>query len=73
MRSSRGNLKDIERGDKLANPVAIFDELSSQDWSFTDSDTQVSTHNLHPYPAKFIPQIPAKVINRTFTAGRPSM
>ena len=69
MRSSLGNLKDIERGDKLANPVAIFDELSSQDWSFTDSDTQVSTHNLHPYPAKFIPQIPAKVINRLSLPG----
>ena len=62
MRSSGSNIQDIERADSLTDPIGKFNELSSQDWSFTDSDTQVSTHNLHPYPAKFIPQIPANVI-----------
>lgn len=33
-----------------------------QDWNFSDADTEEHLHNLHPYPAKFIPQIPRRAI-----------
>jgi len=36
--------------------------LAGRDWNFHDVDTQEHLHTLHPYPAKFIPQIPRKAI-----------
>ncbi len=33
------------------------------DWSFTAEDTAYFSHDIHPYPAKFPPQIPAQVIS----------
>jgi len=36
--------------------------LESQDWSFHDEPTDSLTHGMHPYPAKFPPQIPARLI-----------
>ncbi|MER8798280.1 DNA methyltransferase [Mesorhizobium sp. M0984] len=46
----------------LSNPSAVLHALKAQDWSFTNDDTGYLTHDLHPYPAKFIPQIPAHLI-----------
>jgi DNA modification methylase len=40
-------------------PALIAD---GQEWNFHDSDTGEHLHGLHPYPAKFIPQIPRKAI-----------
>lgn len=36
--------------------------LDSIDWAFGDDDTGYLAHDIHPYPAKFIPQIPAHLI-----------
>lgn len=36
--------------------------LEEQDWSFHDEPTSSLTHGIHPYPAKFPPQIPARLI-----------
>ena len=36
--------------------------LCRLDWSFDSDCTNYSTHGLHPYPAKFIPQIPKTLI-----------
>ncbi|EPJ3658191.1 MULTISPECIES: DNA methyltransferase [Acinetobacter] len=36
--------------------------LASMDWAFTDEATSIYTHDIHPYPAKFIPQIPNRLI-----------
>jgi len=36
--------------------------LNSIDWSFTQDNTSYLGHDLHPYPAKFIPQIPSNLI-----------
>lgn len=45
----------------------LFDEaiahLKAVNWSFTDDNTQFLGHDLHPYPAKFIPQIPGTLIS----------
>lgn len=37
--------------------------LSEMDWSFTEDETAFLTHDIHPYPAKFIPQIPGHLIS----------
>jgi hypothetical protein len=37
--------------------------LHSTDWNFTSSDKADSVHGIHPYPAKFIPEIPAALID----------
>ncbi len=39
--------------------MEILDEI---DWSFRGCKTQYFTHTFHPYPARFIPQIPATFI-----------
>jgi excisionase family DNA binding protein len=36
--------------------------LEGQDWSFHSETTNSLTHGIHPYPAKFPPQIPARLI-----------
>jgi DNA methylase len=39
------------------------------DFDFTDSKTTYLTHGLHPYPAKFIPQIPDTLIRELSSEG----
>lgn len=41
----------------------VFDELRRIDWAFTEDDTSFLAHDVHPYPAKFIPQIPGNLIS----------
>lgn len=45
------------------DPSIVLEHLQQQDWAFTSDDTRYLTHDLHPYPAKFIPQIPARLIS----------
>jgi site-specific DNA-methyltransferase (cytosine-N4-specific) len=40
----------------------IIRNIVSQDWNFTDYINGKGLYNLHPYPAKFISQIPRKII-----------
>lgn len=42
--------------------VAPLARLRSLDWDFVEAKTDYLTHGLHPYPAKFIPQIPNALI-----------
>jgi site-specific DNA-methyltransferase (cytosine-N4-specific) len=37
-------------------------KLASVSWDFTDAKTGDGPHSIHPYPAKFIPQIPRHLI-----------
>jgi len=37
-----------------------LEQLARTDWTF--ADTQQHAHSLHPYPAKFIPQVPRTLI-----------
>ena len=37
--------------------------LESIDWNFADSVNNSGVHAIHPYPAKFIPQIPRQLID----------
>lgn len=37
--------------------------LAEIDWSFPDSDKTSSLHSIHPYPARFVPELPRKLIS----------
>ncbi len=50
----------------VASPVA---RLSQLDWDFAEANTGYLTHALHPYPAKFIPQIPNTLIQELSSVG----
>ncbi|MBM3156911.1 MAG: hypothetical protein FJ004_06465 [Chloroflexi bacterium] len=43
--------------------------LRQLDWDFAEAKTSYLTHNLHPYPAKFIPQIPNALIQELSSVG----
>jgi DNA modification methylase len=47
----------------LAPVKEVFEHLSAKDWAFSEADTRFMGHDLHPYPAKFIPQIPGSLIS----------
>jgi hypothetical protein len=44
-------------------------KLRAIDWDFKDAKTNYLTHGLHPYPAKFIPQIPNALIQELSSVG----
>lgn len=44
-------------------------KLKRIDWTFVDAKTNYLTHGIHPYPAKFIPQIPNALIQELSTVG----
>src|SRR5438094_711894 len=41
---------------------AVATKLRSVSWDFADARTGGGLHGIHPYPAKFIPQIPRTLI-----------
>jgi len=43
--------------------------LQKIEWDFSDAHTSYLTHSLHPYPAKFIPQIPNALIQELSSVG----
>ncbi len=53
----------------LRDPTEAFAVLRQLDWSFVDDETQFLAHDIHPYPAKFIPQIPGNLISRLSARG----
>lgn len=46
-----------------------YDFLSKTDWDFEGAKTNYLTHRIHPYPAKFIPQIPNSLIQELSSVG----
>ena len=49
--------------------AAAIARLEAIDWDFIGAQTGYLTHNLHPYPAKFIPQIPNALIQELSAVG----
>src|SRR5207248_9064686 len=43
--------------------------LNAIDWDFSNAKTIFLTHGLHPYPAKYIPQIPNALIQELSSVG----
>ena len=62
-------VREVAHPSDLQNPASVIATLDALDWSFTNDDTRYLTHDLHPYPAKFIPQIPAHLIARLSVRG----
>ena len=54
--------------DELRRTDRVASDLAAVDWAFAN-DTRFLTHDLHPYPSKFIPQIPGHVIARLSLRG----
>ena len=48
---------------------AAIKRLARLDWDFATANTQFLTHCLHPYAAKFIPQIPNVLIQELSSVG----
>lgn len=46
-----------------------FKALNDIDWDFENAKTNYLTHRIHPYPAKFIPQIPNALIQELSSVG----
>src|SRR5258708_2149654 len=42
--------------------VNVGQALNTLDWNFVDVPLSNGIHNIHPYPARFIPQIPRQLI-----------
>ena len=61
--SEIASLNDLRRADK------VTEAFQAIDWSFSNADTGFLTHALHPYPAKFIPQIPGYCIRLLSSPG----
>jgi DNA modification methylase len=60
---------EIESADDLRDADKVATDLRAIDWAFTSEETGYLTHDLHPYPAKFIPQIPGRLISRLSLRG----
>lgn len=50
-------------------PSPVASHLPHIDWDFREAKTNYLTHGLHPYPAKYIPQIPNAIIQELSTLG----
>ncbi|HEV7398371.1 MAG TPA: DNA methyltransferase [Pyrinomonadaceae bacterium] len=57
------SLADLEKDDW------VMAALNNVAWAFADDDTTYLSHDIHPYPAKFIPQIPRHVIAQLSMPG----
>jgi DNA modification methylase len=60
---------EAESAADLQNPTAALRALRRMDWAFSADDTLYLSHDVHPYPAKFIPQIPGSLIARLSLRG----
>ena len=52
-----------KRASIFSDNAATLIAESNGDWDFHDALTQEHLHSLHPYPARFIPQIPQKAMS----------
>jgi DNA modification methylase len=51
------------------DPNEAISHLKNIDWGFTEDTTRFLGHDLHPYPAKFIPQLPGTFISLLSSRG----
>jgi len=57
---------EIKRESTFSPDISKLDTI---DWDFRDAKTSYLTHGMHPYPAKFIPQIPNALIQELSSVG----
>ena len=51
------------------NEEEVLSAFQALDWSFLADDTTYLSHDIHPYPAKFAPQLPAQIIKLLSSEG----
>jgi DNA modification methylase len=61
--------QDPQNLESLADADEVLRQLQQLDWAFTDDDTTYLSHDIHPYPSKFVPQIPRNLIARLSLPG----
>ena len=44
---------------KLRTAIERFHSI---DWTFEKAKTNIGLHSIHPYPARFVPQVPRHLI-----------
>lgn len=54
---------------ELTESEDVFATLAAIDWAFATEETAYLSHDIHPYPAKFIPQIPQYLIKQLSLRG----
>lgn len=54
---------------QYSNPEDVLAAFKSIDWSFSNDDTTYLSHDIHPYPAKFPPQLPGRIIEMLSSKG----
>lgn len=76
-RKNRGSAESILVFRSSVRRTAIYGSVAGngqsvvdQGWDFHGEDTQEHVHALHPYPARFIPQIPRKAIIEYSSRGQ---
>lgn len=55
--------------EKTSDALAAVAGLAGEDWDFADLPAEDTVHALHPYPAKFIPQIPRRLVEALSLPG----
>jgi site-specific DNA-methyltransferase (cytosine-N4-specific) len=73
-RKNRGSSESVLVFKAEKKRTSIYGKLnshhqSSSEWDFDGEVTQEHLHSLHPYPARFIPQIPRKAISEYSKPG----
>jgi hypothetical protein len=61
--------RDLRNLDEQEDSGRVIAQLRELDWAFADDDTTYLSHDIHPYPAKFVPQIPRNLIARLSLPG----
>ena len=59
----------VSNDSRLSAEPESADSLRSINWDFDGARTDYLTHSIHPYPAKFIPQIPNALIQELSSVG----
>ena len=59
----------VVKYDLTQDIASKLERLEAVNWDFTSVNTLYLTHGLHPYPAKYIPQIPNALIQELSSAG----
>ncbi len=60
---------DLRTLAELRENKTVMAQLAAINWAFASDDTTYLSHDIHPYPAKFIPQIPRNLITRLSMPG----
>ena len=61
--------ESLTTSEVAAREAAVIARVEEIEWDFASAKTGYLTHNLHPYPAKFIPQIPNALIQEMSAVG----